>query len=135
MALRRASGSAAVPMNVRASADSGTVNAAGRSARRASVGSGRQPAPARPAINPAAARPAIDRARDAPVPWLLVLIVIGALAVTGVLIIMLARLVALPAADPSFAPGPAPLSRSRQPSAEESETREWSGPRDPTYAR
>jgi len=122
-------------MNVRASADSGTVNAAGRSARRASVGSGRQPAPARPAINPAAARPAIDRARDAPVPWLLVLIVIGALAVTGVLIIMLARLVALPAADPSFAPGPAPLSRSRQPSAEESEPREWSGPRDPTYAR
>lgn len=135
MALRRASGSAAVPMNVRASADSGTVNAAGRSARRASVGSGRQPAPARPAINPAAARPAIDRARDAPVPWLLVLIVIGALAVTGVLIIMLARLVALPAADPGFAPGPAPLSRSRPPSAEESETREWSGPRDPTYAR
>jgi hypothetical protein len=122
-------------MNARASADFGTVNAAGRSARRASVPPSRQRAAARPAINPAAARPAIDRARDASVPWLLVLIVIGALAVTGVLIILLARLVALPAADPSFAPGPAPLSRSRQPSAEESETREWSGPRDPTYAR
>jgi hypothetical protein len=53
----------------------------------------------------------------------------------GVLNIMLARLVALPAAAPGFAPVPAPLSHSRPPSADESETREWSGPRDPTYVR
>jgi hypothetical protein len=126
MALRRASSSAAVSLNARANVDAGSGTAGGRSAPRAPLALGRQPA---------AAPPAIAGARDATVPWLLVVIVIGAVAAIGVLIIVLARLVALPAVDPGFVPGPAPLSRSQHPGVEESETYDWGGPGDPTYVR
>lgn len=80
-------------------------------------------------------RPPIDRPRNASMPWLPVLIVVGALVMAGVLIVVLARLVALPAGPSSVAPGPAPLSHSRKPPVETSETEEWSGRPGPAYAR
>jgi hypothetical protein len=124
MALRRPA--AAVPVNARPGVDSRAVNAAGRSALRERVA---------PGCQPATARPEPDRARDRSVPWLFVLIVIGAMAMAGVLIIMLARLVTLPAVAPSSAPGPAPLSRSRNPAPDETEAHDWVERADPTYAR
>ncbi len=112
--------------------------------KRVSRGSATVPAPrsartpvdsVAPGRQPAAARPPIDRTRGTPVPWLLVLIVIGALAMAGVLIVVLARLVVLAPIAPGTTPGPAPLSRSQNPGADDGATPEWTGVSDPKYAR
>lgn len=109
--------------------------------KRMSLGSAAVPMDARTRVVRAASQrrsrtaPPADRAGDTMGPWLLALIVLGALAMAGVLIVVLARLVALPVATLDSTPGPAPLSRSRHPSVEESETHGWSGQPDPAYTR
>jgi hypothetical protein len=53
-----------------------------------------------PNPGPAIERAAIDAAPDAPVPWLLALIALGSLALAGLLVLMLARFVAIPVVPP-----------------------------------
>jgi hypothetical protein len=86
-----------------------------------------------PSRQPVAARPVSKPARETAVPWPVALIAVVALVMAGVLIIVLARLVAMPAVSPGFVPGPAPLSRSQNPDADESETHDWQP--DPRYVR
>jgi hypothetical protein len=112
-------------MNPRTGVDSRAVEALARPARRGTVAPSRQGA---------TARPPVEKARNTTVPWLPVVIVIGALIFAGVLIVVLARLVALPALDPGLAPGPAPLSHSQKQGADESESYEWAE-RPEKYAR
>jgi len=46
-------------------------------------------------------RSAVDAAPDAPGPWLLALIPVGSFVMAGLLVLMLARLVAVPTVPPS----------------------------------
>lgn len=55
-----------------------------------------------PARGPAITRAAIDAVRDAQVPWLLVLIPVSLLVMAGLLVLVLARFVAMPAVPPSI---------------------------------
>lgn len=55
-----------------------------------------------PARGPAIERAAIDAARDAPVPWLLVLIPVALLVMAGLLVLVLEMVVAMPAGPPSI---------------------------------
>jgi hypothetical protein len=55
-----------------------------------------------PVRGPAIERAATDTARDAQIPWLLALIPVGSLAVAGLLVLALTRLVAMPAVPPSI---------------------------------
>jgi hypothetical protein len=112
-------------MNTRAGIDSRVVDAVTRSACRPTAAPNHQPAPARPPI---------ERVRATPVPWLPVVVVLGALALAAVLIVVLARLVALPADGSGFAVGPAPLSRSQNLDADEGQIYEWGESSDMRYS-